>query len=571
MTSTQSVNKKRNPVFVWYKQQVSKSLVFGILTFVIMCFAGINVVTTLGNEAVSENATTSIFYIVDACVSTYTGIMVIVMFFALAIVLRNFEYLYKKSVSDTIYALPVTNNQRFFGSLLSSLTLIVVPLLLALLSTIVIYYSVSGGRMFFAEMLKNSGIKDSDVVFIISQISLANLANTLFLAAIVVFVFCCCGVLFDGIAYTVAAAVIAPLTFSVFSQMSYAISSDYAATYNMGYSEIMQYLSPIMPLFIYNYTQLLTGEDYYSGMYDDSQGIKLIKSDIAPYYCVIIAIALVILVLAFFVHKKRCAQQVGTPFPIKMFYYVISSLVFINVGAGIYNSYISLKLYGEVYYMSTFIVTLAVSVFVFLVVEVLAERKKRATKKRIIAGVVRFVCVILVGAIAALIILDNSVKNLYDGDFDVENIRHIEVYPAIDEVGVEYDDEYGYEYSNPLMYDEFVSWATYKDREAIEKLCTSIAPFTEKIYEEYNGQGYDRCSDRIHEHNGDEYEGEKGDIVYFSFTFLIVYKDGRETTYWISANDEIFDGLGVDKWIEEYVNSEYYRSKCENYSEEYYY
>lgn len=564
MTSTQSVNKRKNPTFIWFKQQVSKSMVFGILIIILMFFVNLLQINELTNYAYGKDSAIDFASQTAYISDVYMSIMFLCYLLVFAVLVKNFRHLYKKSIADTVYALPISNNQRFIGSLLASLAMIVVPMLISILLTIAYYTASTGASQYFDEMLKNSKITDSDFIWVFANLGFAQLANMLFMFGAALFVFCCCGEFFDSIVYTGVFSAIALVIYYVF----YSITQGACGNYYWSYGDvpmILHYLSPFSPLMMYSYEQILTPYfyDYYG---EPPTGNEIARDEFISYYLIIFAIALVLIALSFLLHSKRKSEHVGQTFAYKPFYYIITSIAFLVAGVGFFMAYLSTQTpYDRTYYHGVMITVLLVSFFAFLVVEVIAERKKRPTRKRIIQGAVRFTAVFVVGIAISAVGSKIGIKNAYDKPIKTDDVTSVYLSINVWENGAEYDD-YGYPiFTNEIMQSALVNGASFTDEEAIAKLGTVCDRFNEMIYNKYKNEGHEALfGDYSYEYEYME-SLQDGDIIFNGISIEFTYEDGSAKHYFYdnSVSDD------VEAWVYEALEDELLLSKIVSY-EEYY-
>ncbi len=568
MTSTQSANKRANPTFIWFKQQLSKSLVFGILLLVLMCFTMLIGIQDMLTCAYSKDAMISLADQATTLAYNYTSILFLCGLLVIGILTKNFRHLYKKSIADTVYALPISNNQRFIGSLLASLVLIIAPMLLSILFAVLYHQSASGAEIYYEAMLKNSKIENSEFIWLYVNLTMAQLANLLFLFGTALFVFCCCGELFDSVVYTGVFGALAFVLYSVF----YAVSDSAVGNYcwlDNDIPAILNYLSPFSSTFMYSYTMILLGTDS-NGVYASVDEMSLAKDEFVKYYLIIFAIAIMLMAFSFVLHSNRKSEHVGKPFAYKMFYYIVSSLALLVAGVAIYASYLSTKsVYDHTYYYGAMIGTFMFAFFAFLVCEVIAERKKRPSLKRIIQGAVRFVCVTVVGIVISAIISTVTIKNTYDSEISSSDVEAVSVNINADEYGFDYTyDEYGFpEYKNdilvtPLVRDSIV-FDGEKEIEMFVELCNQ---YNGMIYENYKKDGYGTLIQDIwYAHNYGNQTYKDGDLIFYDLSIAIIYKDGTRIDYSYndtideSVNEKMIELLSDDELVDKGVSySEYF-------------
>ncbi len=545
MTSTQSLNKRKNPTFTWFKQQASKSLVYGILIAVSIFFVNFLLVFRIKQYAANEMSTMIYAQFADYAAGLYTVLLLVCDILALAVLVRNFRHLYKKSIADTVYALPISNNQRFIGSLLASFFMIVIPVLIAIALSIGYYSLATGATKYFEELLKNSSIKDSDFIWLFANLGFAQLANMLFAFATALFVFCCCGTLFDSALYSFAFSVVG-YVFYLMTSFATSACGNYYWSYSDQRTSILHYISPISAPFMNVYSRALVDTSATVSSYD----YKVVKDDFALYYLIIFAIAIVLTALSFILHSRRKSEHVGKPFAYKSFYYIISTVIFLLSGFCFYSSYISSQVDEyNTYYRGVMIAVVIVSFFMFVLVETLAERKKRPSKMRIVQGAVRFAA-IFVGSIAlSSLSAKYGVDKVYKNQVDTKDVETVYLNIWMDFDNAEYD-----EYGNVIGQSPICNGVQYSDKEVIEKLASVCDDFNSIIYKRYQSEGYKG----LLSNSGSANEYRNG-VNFYNAEIYFSYKDGstKVYNYDCTVSDKVAD------WAFETVDDEFYISRME--------
>lgn len=550
MTSTQSLNKRKNPTFTWFKQQASKSLVYGILIAVAIFFVNFLLVFHIKQYAENDMSNMSYGQFADYAAGLYTVLLLVCDILALAVLVRNFRHLYKKSIADTVYALPISNNQRFIGSLLASLFMIVIPVLIAIALSIGYYSLATDATKYFDELLVNSNITDSDFVWLFANLGFAQLANMLFAFATALFVFCCCGTLFDSALYSFALSIVG---FVFYLMTSFATSGcgNYYWSYSDQKTSILHYISPISAPFMNVYSRELVDTSSTVSSYD----YKVVKDDFASYYLIIFAIAIVLTVLSFILHSRRKSEHVGKPFAYKPFYYIISTVVFLLSGFLFYNSYISSLVEGyNTYYHGAMIAIVIIAFFAFALVETLAERKKRPSKMRIVQGAVRFVAIFIVSVALSSLSAKYGVNKVYKEPVDTENVKFVSLNIWMQFEDAEYD-----EYGNIAGQSPICSGVSYTDKEVIEKLASVCDDFNSIIYKKYQSDGYKGL---LNNGLGSGNECRNG-VDFYNVEIYFAYKDGTTKVYYYdcTVSDKVAD------WAFEAIDDEFYLSRIEDYDD----
>ncbi|MDE5991613.1 MAG: hypothetical protein K2G87_01035, partial [Oscillospiraceae bacterium] len=234
----------------------------------------------------------------------------------------SFSCLHKRSVVDMKLSLPMTAKQRFFSNYLSGLFTYIAPFLGAqVVSLLLMGYGLifMEGRTFYdiyynqkGELVKDPYVCDifSEAAPILFKLILCGILAMLMLYTVTVLITVCCGSKFESIAYTILINGLIPLTvvcvaFSIFDNL-------YGIDPETPMYKIISYTSVAGAIFVA--IDWVAGE----GMFYRSEEWLNYGAWALVYLLIIAAIG----ALAFFLYRKRRAEQVSKPFVFKLAYYI---------------------------------------------------------------------------------------------------------------------------------------------------------------------------------------------------------------------------------------------------------
>lgn len=354
MTSKVS-NKKLSPVMHNFmcgvKTKMKMAIIIGILHLAAAPAVIISLIAGIYSKDPSEMV--SAFAVIGVITTAVAG------FIGIFIAIDSFSCLHNKSVVDMRLSLPLTANQRFFSNFLSGLAVYIGPFLAAqVVSLLCMAYGFifMEGRTF--EMI--SGYKNGEIQYreytceffsmgmsMLLELILAGILTMLMLYTITVLVTVCCGSKFESIAYTILINIMIPMTIylvfmSMFSELFGVYMSDTIA-------RLMMYTSPAGG--IVAAANWITGGE-----------VASLSMNYAFWAIVYFIITAVIGAGAFFLYKKRRAEQVSKPFVFKLIYHIISTAAIFCI-------------YSVFYYDQTGIVPAILTTFiVYFILEFAAKR-----------------------------------------------------------------------------------------------------------------------------------------------------------------------------------------------------
>ena len=325
MTSTVS-NKKISPfmhnMLCGIKSKRKLIIIISILHFVAAPLTIISLIISIyckvPGDAISE-------FLGEGVVTT-----AIAGFIGIFIAIDSFSCLHKRSVVDMRLSLPLTANQRFFSNFLSGLAVYMGPFLAAqVISLLGMAYGFMfmEGRTFLTPSFYSNGevvryreyVCDyfSQAMPILLKLIFCGILVMLMLYTLTVLVTVCCGSKFESIAYTLLINVIIPLTiYIVFISMF----DDLYGVSNAITSLILKLIMCTSPA-----GGIMATVDWCagsSGYFRDNPAM-----DFAIWAVIYVLFIAAIGAAAFFLYRKRRAEQVSKPFVFKLIYYIISSAV----------------------------------------------------------------------------------------------------------------------------------------------------------------------------------------------------------------------------------------------------
>lgn len=356
MTSKVS-NKKFSPVLHNFecgvKTKIKMAIIIGILhlaaapAVIISLIAGI-----YGKDPTAMVESFAVIGVITTAIAGFMGIF---------IAIDSFSCLHNKSVVDMRLSLPLTSAQRFFSNFLSGFAVYVVPFLAAqVISLLGMAYGFifmegrtferqagyKGGELFYDEY---ECIYFREAMPMLLKLIASGILVMLMLYTVTVLVTVCCGNKFESIAYTILINIMIPLTvYLVFQSM-------FQDLYGVDVSNIV--------MGIIMFTSPAGGIAAAVGM---AVGSDSLVSNFSMNYLVwgicYFLITAGIGAGAFFLYKKRRAEQVSKPFVFKLLYYIISTAVIFCI-------------YSVFYYDDIGIVpAILTTVIVYVILEVAANR-----------------------------------------------------------------------------------------------------------------------------------------------------------------------------------------------------
>ncbi|MBO6116826.1 MAG: hypothetical protein J6P14_06740 [Ruminococcus sp.] len=238
-----------------------------------------------------------------------TVTIIVGILLGIVIALFHYDYLYRKSIVDMNYSLPLSTTQRFFADYLSGLCIYMIPAVCASILSLIIYAT---GSMFI-DTSQISEILPNLIMMVVAELVGMVMLYTVSILSIVF-----CGSTFEAI-YSVLAvnvmipSVIACLWFAVISASSYGMVFENIVT-----SPLFTATSPIgVAAFILEFMSnsprdTINGEmmQYYNSMF-------------IRWIIVTVIMTVIYLAAAFLLNHFRKAESVSKPYVYKAFFYMI--------------------------------------------------------------------------------------------------------------------------------------------------------------------------------------------------------------------------------------------------------
>lgn len=246
-------------------------------------------------------------YLVIAVLATIIAVCT-----GVVIAMNVFSYLYKKTLVDNVYSLPLTTKQRFLSDFLAGAATYLVPFLT---SSVVTFICCIVGSLIDPNW-RDLGLSNEAVAAfgaqsigqLIFQVSVYGFFLMLMLYVLTVLVITCCGNILESVLYTFIAnglipATIAALGFGVFGYNLYGIDITY---------DVLPWIERTSP--IGGAIGIIEGIESSMG----NMGLVVINW-LLPF----IFFTAVYFGLAFFLYCRRKAEDVSRPFVYKLFYYIM--------------------------------------------------------------------------------------------------------------------------------------------------------------------------------------------------------------------------------------------------------
>ncbi|MCH5193695.1 MAG: hypothetical protein J1F11_07015 [Oscillospiraceae bacterium] len=290
-------------------------------------------------------------------------------FMGIIIGVNSFDCLHKKSVVDMKLSLPMTADKRFIADFLSGLFVYIAPFLAAQ----VIALLLTGFGLLFMEgrtFIKTSYYGGqgpyvceffAEAAPILLKLIFCGILVMLMLYTLTVLITVCCGSKFECIVHAISVNIVIPLTiYMVADSMFYGIYG----------------VDPE-----YNAVRLIIVTSPFGGILNAAgwafDGADAMSDYMHPAVWAVLFFLLTAAmgVLAFFLHRKRRAEQVSKPFVFKLVYYIISTGVLFCI--------------CSVFYMAdSFIPAIITTAVVYMIAEVVTNRGFKHIRSSVIRYIV---------------------------------------------------------------------------------------------------------------------------------------------------------------------------------------
>ena len=299
-----------------YKNDFSQNKKMFII-HIVMELLGLPVYAVVGLVAAYynnlENIPDSTLYAIESGCAAFALIatlaVIICLFLGMTIALNHFNYLYKKSIADMNYGLPLNSKQRFFADYLSGFVMYLVPFLGAVLLAIAI---LGIGTPIIPNMNEFWELFPQ----ILKCLSIVIITMMLFYT-LAVFSVTFCGNTFEAIFSIFAFNVLIPATVAciwVALCNSYSYGIDESAIF---YKNIFTSTSPIGAVcFFFTYASEL-------GVFDSSSFSTFL---LTKWIGITLAVIAVYLFAAYFLYKHRKAEDVSKPYVYKTAFYAMMTM-----------------------------------------------------------------------------------------------------------------------------------------------------------------------------------------------------------------------------------------------------
>lgn len=490
--STSSSNTKKIPKAVWsnfFMRIKSNKKPLIVMSILFLFGVPLTITASMINVIVDDYSMSGFAIIGVLCTA-------IALLCGFIIALNTFEYLYKKSKVDMIYSLPLNNRQRFLSDYLAGLFTYIVPYIVSIILSLIVH---GLGYIAFSKWAEFT--QDNQVTKYVVELSIYALLVMIMFYTITVMVTCCCGSMFEAIAYNIILNGLIPgviATFLIiFYTDLYGVNIDYY---------LMDAISKSSP------AGAVIGVLEYFINYDITTVLNL-------YVNTIIA-DVVYFVISYLLYSKRKAEDVSKPFAYKIFYYIVTiAIVFIIISSIIYS-----------HDASTIWPMMFFSAIVYFVLEVITNRGF----KKFGWSILRYVCTVCGVVVIALILKGTK-------GFGIEN--RVPSASSIKSVSVNYEGIYANNvYTSSYIGIDEDENITYTDRDVIDAVIAMHKDAVKNHFSSYipkvssNETNYDEVvknwdyySPEEAYYSDDEYEryyGYNSDSSDYEVTLNIVY-----TTY----------------------------------------
>lgn len=392
----------------------------------------------------------------------------------------SFSCLHNKNVVDMRFSLPLNASQRFFSNYLSGLTVYILPFLAAqVFSVLAMGYGCifMDGRTFERYIGTNPDTGEAayteyvcryfgGFMPMLLKLILCGVLVMLMLYTLSVLVTVCCGNIFESIGANLLINAVIPFT------ILFVFESMFMNLYGIGSigefitMKAIMYTSPAggigaAALWALGYSFMSTIDEF----------------DFKPAIWITVYLLLTAAMFAgaFFLYKKRRAQQTGKPFAFKFIYYVISTAIMFFMTA-------MFGVDGQ-----PLVTTVLATFLVYLALECITRRGF----KRIWVGIIRYAC-----TIAASVLLIRTAQTT-EGFGMVERVPNVS---SVKSVEINYNGFYntfplGYEFDDNLYYfDRKPITLTFTEKENIE---TIIAAHQKRVDNRDFGLLYDAMGQNL--------------------------------------------------------------------------
>ncbi len=265
------------------------------------------------------------------------GVIMLVAIFVMnyVVTIKSFRWLYKKSVVDMDYSLPVSEDTRFCGDLLAVITTCLVPHIIAIIAGVALCNGMTGVEIYadYVAML----------VSIVPQLMFTGFAASVMLIAFTLFVMSLCGRGAEARLYPAVINVIIPIIVAMC--INIVISNVYGmsnAASGISSYTAAAFTSPL-GLLGYTFAYALDSTAVLFGSGDMIFAAPITKAGVLVP---LILITLALFAGAYLLIRRRHAERVGSPFVYGTMKLVVPAVV-IFAFAAVFSIYIMSGLFGN--------------------------------------------------------------------------------------------------------------------------------------------------------------------------------------------------------------------------------
>ncbi len=237
------------------------------------------------------------------------GTFCISMFLGIVVSLFHFDYLYRKPIVDMHYSLPLNSSQRFIADYFSGLCIYIIPAIISVITSIIIYVSGSS-------VIENTDLMKAFPVIL--ELAAALIVGMVMLYTISILSIVFCGSTFEAIYSIIAVNVMIP---SVIACIWFAVIS--ASSYGMVFENIVS--SPLFtstsPIGAIVFIYIFMFESLPASLNDDK--LQYFNSMFIQWIIVAVIMTVVYFAAAFLLNRFRKAESVSKPYVYKAFFYII--------------------------------------------------------------------------------------------------------------------------------------------------------------------------------------------------------------------------------------------------------
>ncbi len=418
--------------FTNFKYKVKSSIRFMIVLLVLhICAAPLNlfnVIIFLSKSQKHSGANYNELYLVIGVISTAIAVGA-----GLVIALNVFNYLYKKSLVDMTFSLPLTTRQRFFSDFLAGAFIYLAPYLISCVISLIL--NAIGSALFAKWQYYSMDITSNLLTLIVSGFFIMLMLYVLSVLAIT-----CCGSIFEAVSYAGLVQILIPSTIAVFGYIF--MGNLYGIDLSPKIMPVIKATSPIGAVI---------------GLISNVNGT--INFYLDPYWLVpFVILTLVYFVAAYVLYMKRKAEQVSKPFVYKLFYYIILTSITFCIGT----------IFTLESFESNLVPLIIITAIVYLLFEVITNRGF----KKFYMSAIRYAATI--GAVVGITLL---FKNT-DGFGAVTKIPSAQ---SVASVETDYGGIFGI-FDNDTM-------QTYSDPKTIEAIIKAHSSVIQRYEKEKNTDG----------------------------------------------------------------------------------